>query len=74
MQFNNRLAEVMAELDAERRREPKQREARVSFLLEQGGRIVELIVDVTPEKPPARAGEMPPVRTDVGWFDVRIVQ
>lgn len=74
MKPHNRLAEVMAELDAERRREPKRRDARVSFLLQQGGRIVELVVDVDPEEPPARTGWSPAVKTDVGWFSCQIVQ
>lgn len=82
MKPHNRLAEVMAELDAERRRDPKEvrkakpkrRDARVSFLLQQGGRIVELVVDVDPEEPPARTGWSPAVKTDVGWFSCQIVR
>jgi len=84
---SNRLAAVMAELDAERRPEPEKparkakpkrkaepRRVTISYLLETNGRIVDFEVHVSTEEPKPAPGWSGPMLTPVGWFMTRIVQ
>ena len=88
MRPTNRLAAIMADLDAVKARKAKPTNAprppkprpgtppvRVSFLLQLGRRIEDMEIHISPEKPnlDPTAGWFPPFKTAVGWISARLV-